>query len=631
MTLTDILEEIKQFSNAGELLSAIDLAQKAAEAAKRDGRDEDALALRIQDVTLLARMGAALEAQERFEAYGLGDEADSRAKSLKARLRKDLAFAEGEEETSRALLRESRDLYLEIARGFDPGKGGFDREQFEYNGINAVTLHRLATLPDVDLANGEIGHVVDRLLEDEPLDTYYSWATRAELLLNLKGTERLPDDAADDEIAAALAAAIGKKGDGVSSRATTLRQLERIEPGGSAVDVLRPGPVLHYAGHMIAPPGAATGRLLASGEGALKARIAERFDQIRPSSVFGSLASGADILIVEEAHRRGIETHVYLPFALEDFIAESIRKAGGDWEARANTCLGHALCRLTYLTEAPKVKDDILAFGMVSRYAMGSAILHGDFIGGRAEQLIVWDGIETFGPAGAAADRRSWLGAGRVPHVIDVSDLGVSPPPGGPPRRRPLDRTPVALVFGDVKNFSKLGEAQLPHFVDHVMGAVAAALGDVTNRYGHTALSFRNTWGDGVFAVFPEASAAAYFALSLQGRMAKLDLVGLGLPRELAIRLGLHYGAAYERIEPVTGLRNFFGEAVARAARVEPVTTAGRVFATHEFAAELALDPESPARAEYVGDVPTAKNYGNFRLFGLLATERFVRGDGGAG
>lgn len=74
---------------------------------------------------------------------------------------------------------------------------------------------------------------------------------------------------------------------------------------------------------------------------------------------------------------------------------------------------------------------------------------------------------------------------------------------------------------------------------------------------------------------------------------------------------------AIRQPEPVTGVDNYFGEAVARAARIEPVTTEGRVFVSEEFAAALSLDPESPAAAEYVGARDTAKKYGRFRLYRL--------------
>jgi hypothetical protein len=52
------------------------------------------------------------------------------------------------------------------------------------------------------------------------------------------------------------------------------------------------------------------------------------------------------------------------------------------------------------------------------------------------------------------------------------------------------------MLFGDVKDFSKLKENQLPVFADHILGAIAGTL----DRYG-SAINFRNTWGDGLYVV----------------------------------------------------------------------------------------------------------------------------------
>lgn len=607
----DALAEVKRLIEAGELLDAIDHARAAAAGA--EGTDE-AIRLQIEEIVLLARIASLGEAQEKFAEYGLEAADEGRARSLWARLRKDLGFeAENPEERVR-LLRESRALYQAVAADCDPETGEAQREQFEYNAINAVTLSYLLGEPD---APG-VRRLAERLRAGKPLDSYYSWATRAELLLVTE-----PDS---PEIREALERAVGIGGD-LSARATTMRQLLRIAPAHPALDALKPGPVLHYAGHIIAHPDAAEGRVLADREDDLRRRIAAKLDDIRPSMVIGSIAAGADILVLEQALARGVRARVGLPFDLEDFIESSVRPSGEGWVERAHRILASDLCACFHLSTAKRVPEDNRAFGLVSRHAMGSAVLYAQRIHSDVEQLLVWDGIETCGAEGAAADRRVWIASGRTPIVIDVSDCGAGDARFRPARESALDRGPCAIVFGDVKNFSKLAEAQLPAFVDHVLGAVGDALKDVTARYGHRAVSFRNTWGDGVFAVFPQAAPAAWFALRLQARMSALPLEELGLPPDLSIRLGLHYGQAHERIDPVTGLRNFFGEAVAKAARIEPIVKAGRVFASEEFASELALDPDSGFVTEYVGERDTHKDFGRFRLYRLKDDPRAPAGE----
>ncbi|QIE57505.1 hypothetical protein G5B40_19875 [Pikeienuella piscinae] len=604
MDRSDAVARIRALAVEGELLAAVDLARAAAPEAADEGERR---AIRTEEVIVLARMASLEEAREKYEEYGLAT-GDGLARSLRARLLKDVGFEAEDEGASARLMRESRDLYLDITFGHDPDGPAPNREQYEYNAINAITLSRL--IGDM----GPVAEPVERLGRGRPEDTYWSWATRAEYLL----ATGAPATAVGD----ALGEAVARPGAGVGPRATTLRQLTRIAPDHPALDILRPGPALHHAGHMIAPKGARHGRILASNEAELTRRIGEKLTEIGPSAVFGSLASGADVIVTEWALANGRDAHVYLPFAKKAFFAASIRPAGAAWEERARACLRHPRCRLIELTAEQPVPGDDHAFNAVSRFAMGAAILRAERAFGPAEQLLVWDGTPATGPAGAAADGEMWRRTGRAQHIVNVSDLGTRPP--APPSRDAAspNRAARALVFGDVKNFSKLNEARLPEFVAVVMGAVRAALDDAAARAG--AAVFVNTWGDGVFAVFNTAAAAAVFALALQDRMRALDLAGHGLPPDLAIRLGLHFGMVYPLAEPVTGADNYFGEAVARAARIEPITRAGRIFVTEEFAAELALDRESPAHPEYVGEVDAAKKYGRFRLYRI----RWRRGAG---
>lgn len=599
-----IAKEVRGLVGRGELLEAVDVARKAGASSAPALTEAELQAVRIEEIVALARLASFDEAQEKFEAYELHAAPDLRARSLLARFRKDLGFSIDEPSARASALRESRDIYLELAREHDPDGDAPDAEQYEYNGVNAVTLSRM--IDDMDA----VADVVAKLERVDPAPSYWSLATRAELLL-AKG-------APEEVVAEALSRAAAAPDAGPGSVATTLRQLMRVAPDHPALAVLKPGPILHYSGHMIAPPGARYGRVLAANEATLRDRIEAKLSALAPSAVFGSLASGADILIVEWALRNGCEARVFLPFATATFFARSIDSAGGDWAARARACLDHPACRLLHLTRDKPPPGDDFAYNAVSRFAMGGAILRAARIGADAEQLVVWDGEVTGGVAGASADRAMWARAGRRAHEVDVSDLGAkSPEPNPPAPPPPHARAPKAIVFGDVKNFSKLAETQLPQFVETVMGAVAGVFEQVKARYGEGAVSFVNTWGDGVFAVFETAAAAAWFALRLQQRMneVKPDLPALGLPETLSIRLGMHFGVVYPLTEPVTGSPNFFGEAVARAARIEPITTEGRVFVSEEFAAELALDPDSPAVSEYVGEIDTAKKYGAFRLY----------------
>src|SRR5207245_2884742 len=79
-----------------------------------------------------------------------------------------------------------------------------------------------------------------------------------------------------------------------------------------------------------------------------------------------------------------------------------------------------------------------------------------------------------------------------------------------------------ALLFGDVKGFSRLTDEQLPRFTEHVLGAFAGVLGRYEDAIGH-----RNTWGDALYVVLTDATTTAACAHDLQRAMESLDLESL--------------------------------------------------------------------------------------------------------
>jgi class 3 adenylate cyclase len=167
-----------------------------------------------------------------------------------------------------------------------------------------------------------------------------------------------------------------------------------------------------------------------------------------------------------------------------------------------------------------------------------------------------------------------------------------------------------AMLFGDIHGFSKLTDAQLPPFTSEVMGTI----GRVMRRYAED-LAFVNTWGDGIFAVFPDAGRAAACALELQEAVAAIDLEAAGLPEHLRLRLGGHLGPVYELEDPVTARLNYYGAHVSRAARIEPITPEGCVYVTETFAAILSLFNAAEFSCDYVGYTEMAKHYGRLRMF----------------
>jgi len=284
-----------------------------------------------------------------------------------------------------------------------------------------------------------------------------------------------------------------------------------------------------------------------------------------------------------------------------------VRPSGRDWVGRFRDCLDAARS-VRYATRDRYLGDDQL-FSYCSQLAMGLALLHARHLSAPAEQIVVWDGKPPSGPVGTAVDVMNWRRSGMPQRVIPVGN-GFDPPPLPNTVARPVERRTRAMLFADVKGFSRLTDDQLPGFIDAFLGCFAR----VIERY-QADIRLANTWGDGLFLVFDDAGAAANCALSLQVVISRIDRARYRLPPDMGLRVGIHLGPVYAARDPVLMRNNFFGGHVSRAARIEPVTPEGCVYVTETMAAVLALHNADAFSCEYVGMTEAAKQYGPMRMF----------------
>ena len=582
---------LSQATNAdrrGDFLAAFDLAQRGLVA------HPDHLWLKHRAVLALARSGATDQARVLFRELGLVGEAEEDIAALDARLAKDHALAaEGQERVVSA--RQAADAYQSI----------YERSRGYYPGINAATMRLIAN------SAGEAAALAHRVLEScaeterREGEDYYLAATRAEAYL-------LVDDLAAASEALQHAAAV--HGGDYAAVATTRRQLRLIcDAKGFDTGMLTPldAPgVIHYVGHMIAAPGVA-GRFAAESEDKVAERIAARLRERGVGYGYGSLACGADILFAEALLARKAELHVVLPFDKDEFKQISVARSMADWLARFDDCFARATS-VSYATEDSYLGDDAL-FAYASQLAMGLALLRASYLDTGVEQIAVWDREIPRHAAGTAVDVAFWRARGFHTEVIDCGPPATGANPaavGTAPQEKSQGRVVRAMLFGDVKGFSKLREVELPRFLEDVMGRFATVLDSYDDN-----VQFRNTWGDAVYVVLSNAATAASCAMDLQATLKELDLDAVGLPPHLALRLGGHVGPVFEAWDPVQNGTGFFGTHVNRTARIEPVTPPGQVYVTEPFAAALALAKDTAFRCEYVGHMAAAKDYGAMRMY----------------
>ncbi len=456
------------------------------------------------------------------------------------------------------------------------------------------------------------------MLENEDDRSYYSAATAAEARLLLGNEDRARE-------ALALAVSIDSADHGAHfSTRRQLRMICRLTGADDGLLDLLAGPeVAHFCGHRIDPRQDEAGLSPEQVPDVVRQMAAE-LDR-RPIGVaYGALASGADILWAEALLASGCELHVVLPIALEEFIRGSVAPAGDDWVRRFHRCMASA-AGVHYGTDDTCPDDVLYRYG--AELAMGLALLRARYLDADARLLAVWDGRPARGEAGTAIEVATWQRAGGAVTIVSPSearahraDLASQRPAeeaGSWRQTAPHARVLRALLFADVRGFSKLADDELPSFVSEVLGAVAQVL----DRH-ESSIEYRNTWGDALYAVLPSPADAADCALELQEAMGAIDLEAARLPSHLALRLGAHFGPVLPMWDPVLGEMTYMGSHVSRTARVEPVTPPGAVYVTEHFAAALVLESAEGLVCDYVGHMPAAKDFGRLRMYRLRRATR---------
>ena len=592
----EAIASIRGLIRRGEYLAAYDAAEAAELHESPVILSPAVLAeIRYLRVLALARSGGSQRAVA--EAEGLT--ASLNASLLPPALAEDIAALSARIAKEHALQADRSERPALAAAAATAYEDVYRRLGRSYAGVNAATLWQIAGRTEHAHA---LAHSVLELVAREtsaltgPTDAgyYWAWVTRAEALLILG------DQAA--AIAALTTAAIGAQDD-LGAHATTRRQLRflchatGIDPE-PIVAVLRQPDVVHFCGHMTAPPGSRS-RFPHAQQAAVADQVRDRLRTRRVGFAHGSLACGADIIIAEIALELGAELHLVLPFGIEEFVAISVAPGGPGWTERFQHCLA-AAASVTIASDSAYSGDAVL-FAYAARIAMGQAMNRAASIDARVWQLAVFDGEEGSETGGTGHDIQQWRHAGGTAEIIAVSSTRAATTA---PFISSSKRVIRSVLFGDFKGFSRLHDEHIKLFLATVMQPVA----EVLDRYAEHVI-VRNTWGDGLFLVMDDAVNGARCALDLQERLHSVDLSAAGLPADMGLRLGGHTAPLVPVYDPVLRAPMVMGRGLTRAARIEPRTPTGEVYVTAAFAALLRLEPECGVTPEYVGHLTTAKNF----------------------
>lgn len=575
------------------------------------------LRLRFLSALALARGGNVSKAGEELDALlrsPLDEDLEVEVRSLSARLFKDRYERIASPAAKRKLAASAARLYREA----------WEISGSWFPGINAATMSLLAG--DAAAARAIARRVLEQI-EGAPAapNDYWIAATLGEANLLLGRY-----DEAALHYGRALDGAAARIGDIASMRRNVLLLRERIDVGALPA-LFKIGNVVVFSGHMIDHPVRRAGLPPRFPESpALEKQVARalaaELDRLNARVGFSSAACGSDILFAEEMLRRGAELHIVLPFARDDFYLTSVDfglRAFAKWRRRFDA-LCEGASQVHHATEEKYLGDDVL-LGFANTVMQGLAITRARELGTQAQALVVLEPGGKRAIGGTAHFVATWKATGRDAVELNLATLrgAVAAAPRLRQRARrasaPTEQSArprrrlQAMLFADVKNFSQLSEEQAPAFFVAFLNSVAQII-----RTSERPPVFSNTWGDGLFLVFERVVDCADFALRLLARVEAIDWEKIGLPPDTAVRIGLHTGPVYPRMDRIIGRLNFFGSHVNRTARIEPVTTPGCAFASDQFAASLAVEPGHPFICEYVGVEQLAKGYASCALYRLL-------------
>jgi class 3 adenylate cyclase/tetratricopeptide (TPR) repeat protein len=501
-----------------------------------------------------------------------------------------------------------------------------ERSSGYYSGINAATMALL--LGRRERAVSLAGEVREACLEElkslspESDDRYWPVATLGEAALIL-------GEWAEAEEWYGQAAEIGqaKYGELTSTRRNARLIIDYLQGDRQRIDkYFRVPKVAVFSGHMIDRPGRANPRFPAQLEVAVRDEIHKRLVKHGAGFGYASAACGSDILFLESLLELSGKAYVVLPFEQEQFKKDSVEIANDPrWGERYEKILKRASDVL--LASDQPMEESALSFEYTNLLLHGLANIRAERFETELVPMAVWDGKPGDGLGGTASVVERWQKLGYEIELINLEEMRreempeivsrqrepekAQPAKGGPQATPEFKSRMMALLFADAVHFSKLTEEQIPRFAKHFLGAISRM--PAMTRH---APEMKNTWGDGLYFVFSSVLDAGLFALELADLMTPAGKwVEHGLPEKLNLRIALHAGPVYSCNDPITGHLNFTGTHVSRAARIEPVTPPGQVYASQEFAALAAAERIGEFKCEYVGLTPLAKAYGTLPTY----------------
>ena len=582
-----------------------------------DSNQKSYIRMSQQQALSLAETGAVREASTILKALTSSSEyVDSETLGLLGRTYKEMGLSEGvKDDERREYLKHSYNSYF---TAYETALKNSKNNDAYYNGINAATIALFLgdTTKSIELAE-HVTEICTQIIAEAEHDAvnvmYWVYATLGEAALLLNNLESAKSF---------YESAILIIGEDMRGKNSMHKQVEKIlgykNVNADIFDELFKKPtVLVFSGHMIDGPESNEPRFPESAEDYVRKEIKNELSKYDVCIAYSSAACGADIIFLEEVVKKGGEINIILPYDIENFKETSVNVvSNGDWGARLDVLIADA----SQVTVLAQINNDSNgpAYDFTNRYILGSAIARAKIINSEVEYMAIWDGIENNNIGGTASVMKLWSGKADNVTVID-------PVNGAHEFKTNSTNTKLALLeyktnnngadvsyynylpllFADVKGYSKLNENQLVTFSTVFLKYIS----QVFDKY-NDGVFIKRTQGDGLFVVFNSINIAADCANDIKNVIAVTQWQDFGLPEDLTIRISLDAGPVYSYIEPVTKNLEVCGDYVNRAARIEPITPPGHIYASKSFVAMANVENITNFNFAYAGQIVLPKGHG---------------------
>ncbi len=570
------IDVVEQWLRQGEPLLAYNAVQLGLHAWPEN------LRLRQLNGLAIARSGDVERANRLLRELAAEGIADSETLGMLARTHKDLALGTDDAASRAFHLASAFRIYSQAYESACMNGAGSDAR---YTGINAAAIAVLQG--EVATARRIAGDVrllcIQAQAEASAANDYWLEATLGEAAL-------IVGDGADSfaHYARAAKLASGRFGNLGSTRRQAELLAERLpERSEWIADVLRIPPIVMYMGRALDQFSDVAAPLPIALERATSAALRQRLEVLRPVAVYVSAICSSDIICLETMQALGGETHIVLPYPAEE--CRRVNFPRGNW--------GERFERVRAAADSVTVTSDHRARGSSATFEYTNLILTGM---ARLRAQVLHTEVRGL----AMGDEGRFVSAGGVLPDSSRDPLASEAPPAA------FTHEVRAMLFADAVGYSALSEDQTLIFVTQFLGAVADLNAQTAQRPEHI-----ETTGDGLYMVFGCVKDAGNYALELNKLVTGTDWTERGLPRGLNIRIALHCGPVYVGRNPVTGLALYTGPHTSRAARIEPITPPGQVYASSAFAAVAAATGADRWGMQYVGRMPLAKGYGPLGLY----------------